>query len=460
MALTPCLACGHSISDQAPNCPQCGHPQLLEAEPVVDPSPEPAALAQAKNRPHNQHSAYQITDLANGDAEFCIRGSGLGIRQVFVHAVVGVLLCLMIALAGSNKLIAVGVQVGVVLGLSFSVLLLLVRTRKQRFRIGQHFVRAAGRKIANKDVAEVIMSNPFDGGSVHQGGRGYGIVAGGTGMAGAAAATGAAMATGASAAGGDLRRMAQASKAKRSYQVRLRYGAKQLVLAKNLSQHKAEALFDGVLYELDTPNPQSATPAAEPALSNGPSLLASVLTVCAIVAIGFSFGLSVFQQLGGGYSPLLAQLSKSMQFLYMASLLLLGPALWLAAGRPLKSCSVFLCLGVLCCIWHLVSGQGPNTMGFIALDLALLFLWLGIISGITPLGPLARLFASLYVLLLVFGVFIRLQASQSAGLALPGFIVDINKLLQVNRLGYRELSLLNHVKGVLGLLSYISLFKA
>ncbi|MCV6615112.1 MAG: hypothetical protein OIF35_09060, partial [Cellvibrionaceae bacterium] len=59
-----------------------------------------------------------------------------------------------------------------------------------------------------------------------------------------------------------------------------------------------------------------------------------------------------------------------------------------------------------------------------------------------------------------FGVFIRLQASQSAGLALPGFIVDINKLLQVNRLGYRELSLLNHVKGVLGLLSYISLFKA
>lgn len=35
MALIDCPECRHRISDQAPACPQCGHPLQAESAPVV-----------------------------------------------------------------------------------------------------------------------------------------------------------------------------------------------------------------------------------------------------------------------------------------------------------------------------------------------------------------------------------------------------------------------------------------
>ncbi len=52
MPLVPCPVCNHSVSDQAPFCPQCGHPlRPASTEPHPEPSASPAAVPAAAPEP-------------------------------------------------------------------------------------------------------------------------------------------------------------------------------------------------------------------------------------------------------------------------------------------------------------------------------------------------------------------------------------------------------------------------
>jgi len=54
MALIPCPACAHQVSDQAPTCPGCGHP-LAPTRPV--------SFKDAMTRPDSIKSGFTVLGL-------------------------------------------------------------------------------------------------------------------------------------------------------------------------------------------------------------------------------------------------------------------------------------------------------------------------------------------------------------------------------------------------------------
>jgi hypothetical protein len=67
MPLVPCPACTHGVSDQAPFCPQCGHPlQPARAEP---PAPPAAAISEPETAPEPADPLRCICGTWNRDGD-------------------------------------------------------------------------------------------------------------------------------------------------------------------------------------------------------------------------------------------------------------------------------------------------------------------------------------------------------------------------------------------------------
>lgn len=174
------------------------------------------------------------TVIADGDQKVVsFRGDGLPwsafiVFPIFYAVVVGFLFS-PLWLAS----LFVGAAVGYLVYLAY---------QKQSFTLAPNGIIKKGVQYEAGKISEIIIDNPMDTDMNYNGQPG--VFIGGTGIAGASVA---AMSVGANLAAGTMVHASQAisrSAAKRRNRVRIRYGAKEITLARNLKQAKALAIFD------------------------------------------------------------------------------------------------------------------------------------------------------------------------------------------------------------------------
>ena len=122
--------------------------------------------------------------------------------------------------------------------------LIYLMYQRQTFIISPDGIIKKSVKYEAEKISEIMIDNPMDKEMICNGQPG--IFIGGTGIAGASVA---AVFVGANLAAGTMVHASQAisdqrSAAKRRHRVRIRYGSREVTLARNLKQPKAMAIFD------------------------------------------------------------------------------------------------------------------------------------------------------------------------------------------------------------------------